>query len=181
MHIFSDSAKELKNPRTLAVAAILIAVNIVLDRLTIVVGPTLHIGVTFLTTALIGFLFGPVVGLYAGGVTDILAYFAYSKGEAFFFGFTVSAMLSGFIYGVFLYKRKLSIPRTALTMAAITVIVNTGLNSVWLSMMYDKAFIVLIGSRVVKELIMLPIDAALFYMVGNLVRMALKRAGIHIQ
>lgn len=39
-----------------------------------------------------------------------------------------------------------------------TVIVNMLLNTLWLVIMYDKAFIALLGTRAIKELIMIPVQ-----------------------
>lgn len=42
--------------------------------------------------------------------------------------------------------------------AIATVIVNMLLNTLWLVIMYDKAFIALLGTRAIKELIMIPVQ-----------------------
>ena len=42
--------------------------------------------------------------------------------------------------------------------AIATVIVNMLLNTLWLFIIYDKAFIALLGTRAIKELIMIPVQ-----------------------
>jgi ECF transporter S component (folate family) len=170
LQIFKDSAKEIKSTRTIVMIAMLIAINLVLDRFTIIASPTLHISLKFITYALIGLLYGPVTAVYAGGLTDIVGYIAYPKGP-FFPGFTASAMLMGFIYGYFLYKKRLTVWRALLACAVITVVVNIGLNSLWLSILWENAFIPLLISRVLKNIIMLPIETAVLFIVGSFVLM----------
>ena len=38
------------------------------------------------------------------------------------------------------------------------IFINLGLNVIWLNIMYEKAFIVLITTRIIKELVMIPIQ-----------------------
>ena len=68
------------------------------------------------------------------------------------------------IYGLLLYKKeedtyseKQFVIRTILSVILVTAIVNIGLNTLWLSIISGKAFMVLMASRLVKELVMIPI------------------------
>ena len=54
-------------------------------------------------------------------------------------------------------KKELTI-RLIISSAIATVIVNMLLNTLWLVIMYDKAFIALLGTRAIKELIMIPVQ-----------------------
>ena len=47
----------------------------------------------------------------------------------------------------------------------VSVICNMLLGTLWLSMLYGKAFMVLLPARVVKNLVMWPINSVLFYVV----------------
>lgn len=155
-----QSAVEMKHPPALIGAALLIAANLILDQFTVVVSPTLHISFAFLTMAVTGALYGPVVGLYAGAVNDLIAYVVNPAGP-FFIGFTLSAALTGCLYGQFLYKRKLRWWRAALTQLAVTVMINLCLNTLWLSLLYHKAAPALLAARLLKNALMLPIEIAL--------------------
>lgn len=72
---------------------------------------------------------------------------------------TRSAMLSGLIYGTLLYRRPVSIKRIVIAEFIVKLVINCGLNTLWLSMLYGKGFIALIGPRIIKNIIMLPIDS----------------------
>lgn len=162
------SSKELKNVRNLVTAGLLIALKLVLDLFTIQITPTLHLGFEFLVSATISMLFGPVVGAMCGGLSDIINYIINPKGT-FFPGFTISAMVGGIIYGLVLYKKKLTITRCIIAEVAIIIIVDILLNTFWLSLLYGKAFNILLPARIVKNVVMIPINVAMMYCVLNLV------------
>lgn len=135
-NIFVRSLRELKSTRCLAVTALLIAINITLDLLglTIKLPPNLRIGFGFLCNASIGMLFGPVVGMMAGVCTDVLGYFAgnLSMG-AYFPGYTLTAVVGGLIWGLWLYPRKVTVWRAIGAKACINLFCNIGLNTLWLT------------------------------------------------
>ena len=140
-NIFVRSLHELKSTRCIAVTALLIAINITLDLLglTIKLPPNLRIGFGFLCNAAIGMLFGPVVGMMAGVCTDVLGYFAgnLSMG-AYFPGYTLTAVVGGLIWGLWLYPRKITVWRAIGAKACINVFCNICLNTLWLTITGGK-------------------------------------------
>lgn len=165
-NIFSSSLKELKSTRCLALTALLIAINIALDLLglTIKLPPNLRIGFGFLCNAAVGMLFGPAVGMMAGVCTDVLGYFAGNLTMgAYFPGYTLTAIVGGLFWGLWLYPRKISVWRAVGAKACINLFCNIGLNTLWLTITGGKAMSVLLALRVPKNLLMLPIEAALLY------------------
>nr|WP_302665665.1 folate family ECF transporter S component [uncultured Agathobaculum sp.] len=165
-NIFSSSLKELKSTRCLALTALLIAINIALDLLglTIKLPPNLRIGFGFLCNAAVGMLFGPAVGMMAGVCTDVLGYFAGNLTMgAYFPGYTLTAIVAGLFWGLWLYPRKISVWRALGAKACINLFCNIGLNTLWLTLTGGKAMSVLFALRVPKNLLMLPIEAALLY------------------
>lgn len=166
MFAFSRSLRELKSTRTLALTALLIALNLVLDLtgLTIRIPPNLRIGFGFLTNAAVGMLFGPTVGIMTGICTDVLGYFAgnFTMG-GYFPGYTLTAMLGGMIYGLWLYKEKVSIMRCIGAKLCVNLFCNIGLNTLWLTMTGGKAWSALLPARVVKNALLLPIEVVLLY------------------
>ena len=156
-NIFVRSLHELKSTRCIAVTALLIAINITLDLLglTIKLPPNLRIGFGFLCNAAIGMLFGPVVGMMAGVCTDVLGYFAgnLSMG-AYFPGYTLTAVVGGLIWGLWLYPRKITVWRAIGAKACINVFCNICLNTLWLTITGGKAMSLLLVTRVPKNLIL---------------------------
>lgn len=100
--IFKDSARELKSVRCLTVTGIFIALSVVLEFFTIQI-PTSKISFAFIAVAVIGMLYGPVVGIISAGICDVLGFIVRPDG-AFLPAFTLVAMLQGLIYGIMLYK-----------------------------------------------------------------------------
>lgn len=164
---FRSSSKELKSIENLIICALLMAITLVISSFSIVIGDYIKIGFSFIASELAYLLFGPVVGAIFGGTVDILAYIVKPTGP-YFFGFTLSAILSGLIYGMFLYKKPISIWRILLVKAIVAVLINMLLGTYWLSLMYGKGFLVLFPLRAIKNLVMLPINSILFYTVAKM-------------
>lgn len=163
---FQDSARELREHRTLVVTAMMIALGVVLGFYTVQIGDFLKIGFSGLANELTAMLFGPVVGGLMGGITDILKFIIRPTGP-FFFGFTFNAILGAVIHGAFWYKRPLSLKRVFAAKITVAIVVNLLLNTYWLSILYGKGFVALLPARAVKQLISVPVDSILFYVVAG--------------
>ena len=168
---FAQSAKELKKTRSLAVAAMLLALAVVLGFFSVQLTESIRISFTFLANELTGMLFGPVVGMLEGGLSDIINYMIKPTGP-FFPGFTISGILGGLIYGVLLYKKPLTLRRIILTNSLVTVFINMLLNTYWLTLLYGKGYMVIFPARIVKELILLPINVAMFWFMSTMLTKA---------
>lgn len=151
---------KLKDIQVLSAAAMLAAIAIVLGFFKIPLNQVIEIRFGSLPLSVTGFLFGPVIGAIVGAVADVGGYLIRPTGP-FFVGFTISSIVAGTIFGVMLHNKEVTIWRIVLTEVLQMLIVNLFLNTLWLSMLYGKAFIPLVGARIVKELIMLPINCAL--------------------
>ncbi len=166
--LMKASTKELNRVPTISVTGMLIAISVVLSFFNLVISNVLQISFSFLPLAAGGMLYGPVVGGIMGALSDVLGYFVRPNGP-FFPGFTLNALISGALYGCFLYKKPVTLKRVILVSVLITIIVNMLLNPLWLSMMYGNAFIVLFTGRIIKNLVMLPINTSLLYSILKLV------------
>jgi ECF transporter S component (folate family) len=157
------SAKELGSIRAITVCGMLLALQLVLDMFTINVTAILRISFSYLPMAAVGMIFGPVAGGVFGIVGDVLGYFIHPTGP-YFPGFTLNAFLTGFVYGVFLYRKPVGVLRTFSAKALITLLVSILLNPLWLSVLYGKAFFAVVSARIVTNLILLPIEAAILHL-----------------
>ena len=61
----------------------------------------------------------------------------------------------------------------------VAVIVNLLLGTLWLSIMYGKAFFLLLPARAVKQLVSVPVDALLLYVVLQMLSKAKVFALVH--
>ncbi|OOM16168.1 folate family ECF transporter S component [Clostridium saccharobutylicum] len=162
------SSRELKNVRNLVTASLLITIKLILDLFTIQISPVLHLSFEFLASSTIGMLFGPVGGAICGGLSDIINYIINPKG-VFFPGFTISAMVLGMIYGTLLYKKKVTFIRCVIAEILVVLIVDIILNTFFLSLLYGKAFALLLPVRAFKNVVMIPINASMMYFILKLV------------
>lgn len=104
---FKKSAAELKDIRCLVVTAMLVALELALKGLTIDVTDNLKVSVAFITKASVGMLYGPTVAFFGGLVSDIIGFIIKPTGT-FSPLFTLQEGFAAMLYGLFLYKLKLS-------------------------------------------------------------------------
>lgn len=165
--LFTDSLHELKNLKSMVMAAMLLAIAVVLGFFTLQLTEFIKIGFAYIANEFAGMMFGPVVGSLIGALADILKYMVNPTGP-FFPGFTISGFFGGLIYGIVLYKKPLSIKRIIIANTLVTILVNLLLNTYWLTLLYGNAYMALLPARVVKQIIMLPIEVILFYAVAKI-------------
>ena len=171
--LFASSYGELRHARTMTVCALMGAAAIVLGSLSIYVTDTIRIGFSGIPNQIVHYLFGPVTGSLFAGAMDILKYLIKPSG-AFFPGFTLVTMAAGLIYGCFFYKKPITFGRVLAAHLAVALVCNVILNTACLSVLYGKGMGVLLPPRLVKNLIMWPIDSFIFYHVAR----ALDAAGV---
>lgn len=164
--LFRNSMEEFKHVNTVTVMAMFAAISVVLGYFTLVLGDYLKIGFSTIANQFVYYPFGPVAGGLFGGALDILKYIIHPTG-AFFPGFTISAMVGGVLYGCFLYKRPISFWRVLAAELTVSIICNMLLGTLWLSMLYGKAFMALLPMRVFKNIMMWPVNSILFYTIGK--------------
>lgn len=176
---FRQSAQELKQVRTLTGVAMLLAMSVVISfTASVRVTETIKIGLGYLITALLGMLYGPFTAALAAGAGDLIKYLLKPDG-AYFFGFTLTAMLGGVVYGVFFYREKCTIPRAIASKATVSLLLNCLLNTVWVSWLYGMPFLGALGPRVIKNLMALPFEIVLLYIVLNGMNKVIQRAKLH--
>ena len=176
---FRQSAQELKQVRTLTGVAMLLAMSVVISfTASVRVTGTIKIGLGYLITALLGMLYGPFTAALAAGAGDLIKYLLKPDG-AYFYGFTLTAMLGGVVYGVFFYREKCTIPRAIASKATVSLLLNCLLNTVWVSWLYGMPFLGALGPRVIKNLMALPFEIVLLYIVLNGMNKVIQRAKLH--
>ncbi|KRM93856.1 hypothetical protein FC56_GL000576 [Lentilactobacillus senioris DSM 24302 = JCM 17472] len=155
-----------KKLRTLdiVVLGLLLAAGLVLNQLTFGT-QFIQLGFGFVVTALIGAWYGPWWSAAVAAIADIVG--TILTGGVYFPGFTVSAILGAVIYGIFFYQQKATWANVIISQLIIAVVVNTLLNTLWLTLMYKTPFWALVSTRIVKEVIITPIQIVILYLVLN--------------
>jgi len=145
---------KLKDVRVLTGAAMLLAIAVILSFFKIPLTEVMEIRFSNIPVAVAGMLFGPGVGGVVGALSDLLGYVVRPTGP-YFPGFTVSAALSGVIFGLILGKDRLSIPWVVLACVLYQFLIGLLLTSLWLHILYGAPFWALTVSRLPKELVTL--------------------------
>ena len=150
--------------KNLVIMAFLISLNIIFVRfLGVYITPSIRISFGFIPIVLMALLFGPAYSAIGAGVADFIGVIIFPTGGAFFPGFTISAILTGYIYGKVLHGKRLNVGRIVIANVLVMVIVHLLLNSLWMTILVDKAFIVLVSQKVIKSLVMLPIEVSIIF------------------
>ena len=140
----------LKQPRLLAVSALLLAASIAIASVFIPLPANLRVYFSFLPKALCGAVCGPVCGVLFGAAADLLGYMLHPSG-GFFFGYTLSSMTGMLLYGLGLFRARLTPRRLAITKLAVNLLCNVGLGALWSAMLYQKGYLFYLGTSRVPE------------------------------
>ncbi len=172
--MFKKSLLNLNSPLTVSTAAMMIAVYVAFYAIKLPIALESRMSLTFLPLMLTAYLLGPAPAMIVGAVGDILSFVFFPNGQ-YFPGFTLSAMLGGLIYGLFLYHKTGDIRgRVIAAVVAVVVFVNMCLNTLWLAILYNKAFIVFLTSRVFLNIIEIPV----MILLGIIILDITKKTGI---
>ena len=150
----------------LVVMAFLIALEIVLTRFCSINTPILRIGFGFLPVAMMGIMFGPLWAAIGYAAGDVLGMIIFPTG-AYFPGFTLTAFLTGLVFGIFLYGKEITWKRVLPASLIVILGCNLCLDTVWLSILMGDGFLALLPTRIFKCAVMLPIHLVLIPLVWN--------------
>lgn len=193
---FTNSFKEFKNVKCITVTGIFIAVSMIIEMYSIDL-QFVKINFAFVAIAVIGMLFGPVVGMISGFACDIVGFFAHPSG-GFLPAYVLAAGLQGLIYGFFLYYKNdkysigfsnnvtgktvditlyLKAVLARLTdIIVINLLINTKLNLHYGFIPYE-AYGTAIVSRIAKNVIELFVDLPILFLLLPVALGAYKRLG----
>lgn len=118
--------------REISLMGMLVALNVVMAELCkiVIIPNVLELALGFVPLALSGMLFGVVPTVVVAVVADIIGALLFSAGS-FYFGYTLTAFLTGMFYGIFLHKKELTLGRVVLCQLLISLICYALLNSLW--------------------------------------------------
>ncbi len=159
-----ESFNEFKNTKSLTTVALLGAAGVIISMFTININQFLVISFASVTHGVSGMLFGPFLTGFTAIFLDVLKYLLNPNGP-FFPGFALNELIIGFIYGFMFYKKEISVKRVFIARIIIVIIINIFLTPLWLSILYGQAFEVLASMRIIKNIIMLPIDTFILYQI----------------
>ncbi len=166
---WKEAAGNLKNTRMLALAAMVIALRAVCKMLEIPLAPGLNINIAAFFNSVGAMVYGPVVGVLGAVVSDPLGYLLHPDGP-YFPPFMLSDMSSSLIFGLFFWKRRLSVSRSLAAKFTVNLCSNIVLTSFimkWYVAVFnlDMVYNLVNLTRIVKNLVLFPLEAILIALV----------------
>lgn len=105
MITWSGSVRIFRNRRAVVTAGMLLALHLVLAVfVSLPLTDTVKISISFITNVVTAYLFGPWMAFVTGALGDILQFVIKPTG-GYFFGWTLNAAISGFLYGMAFYRK----------------------------------------------------------------------------
>ncbi|MBQ6233160.1 MAG: folate family ECF transporter S component [Clostridia bacterium] len=159
-----QAASEFKNLRVLIFAALMIALRVALKSLSIPIAANLRINIAFFINAYGAMVFGPVVAIAAAAVSDTLGCLLFPSGP-YFFPFVLTEIAGSLIFALFLYRTKITTLKVTLSRFCIDFFVNIVLNTpimmLYYQMILGRNYAIFDLMRIVKNLVMFPIESVL--------------------
>lgn len=125
--------------------AVLTAAQVVLSRFLSVQLWNLKFGFSFVPVMLAAYLYGPVGAACVYGIGDIIGALVFPHG-AYFPGYTLTAVLSGLVWGLLLYK-KIKPLKAISAVLIVQLFCSFLLNSFWISYTCGTEYLPMLATR----------------------------------
>ena len=156
-------------PKMMAILSILLALEVIIARFgTIRPSESIKLSLDFVPVVIAAILFGTIPAVVMSILADILGAFLFPVGP-FFPGFTVTAALTGVIYGLLLHKGQ-TFPRVICAVVLQQLLCSLLLNTFWLHLLYGLPFLPTMTARLIQCGIMAAIQLALIPMIAETIK-----------
>ena len=138
--------------RMLTTLALLTAVEIILSRFLSISAWNIKIGFSFVPIVVAAILFGPLEAGIVAALGDFIGALLFPIG-AYFPGFTLTAFLTGCVFGLFLHWKQGWLQ----SIAAVGInqfILSLFLNTLWISILYGSPYGPLLATRVIQSILL---------------------------
>ena len=169
---WSEATKNFTKTKMLVYASLICALRIVVKAFRIPVLPGgLTVSFDGYVNALGSLVYGPVVGLAVGAISDTIGAIVFPSG-AYFFPFIFVEMLSSFLFGLFLWRRKITTHWVIFARFTVSFCCNIILTSLVMKWMYvamdiEKTYYFINTARIVKNLVLFPLEGVLSAIILN--------------
>lgn len=180
---WKQAASELKNTKTLIFAALMIALRIALKSVSIYIAADLRISIEFLVNALGAMVFGPVVAIAGAAVSDTIGALLFPSGP-YFFLFIFTEIAGSLVFALFFYRTKISVTKVIMsrfcTNFFVNIVLQTPIMALYYQMMLGKTYKILNLPRMIKNLVLFPIESLLLVLFLRALIPALKSLGYKV-
>lgn len=157
--------KKPVSTKRIAVLSLLTACEIVLSRFLSINAWNIKIGLNFVPVVLAAMLYGPIASAAVAAMGDFLGAVLFPIG-AYFPGFTLTAFLTGVVFGLFLKKtRKLLNILCAVLINQL--VLSLLLNTLWISVLYGSPYGPLLVTRLVQTGILVVVQVLVIQLLGK--------------
>lgn len=154
--------------KKIAVIGMLLAAQVVAGMFISIRTPWATIGFSFLPLSLTAMLYGPAWGAAAAVMGDFLV--AALGPYGYYPPMATTALLSGLTFGLFLYRKPLTVKRVILCVVTEAVICSILVQTFWISTLTGRGFWVLLPVRISQNLVTAPVSVVCIRLVGDRVR-----------
>lgn len=162
---FTGGSMKKLSTKDFVLVSLLLALNIVLSRFLSISAWNFKIGFTFLTIFVCGHLYGPIVtGIFAG-LGDLIGSLLFPIG-AYFPGFTFTAMFTGVVFGIFLYKN-IKTKNIIICSLMYEIVGTLFINTYWIHLIYNTNFLVLFSTRIFQCIVMIIVEILSMKLLAN--------------
>ena len=143
------------NTRKLTLSALLLAADILLTRVLALNTPIMKIGLGFAAVAVCARLYGAPWAALIAALGDFLGSILFPTG-AYFPGFTLTAALTGLLFGLCLHRESVRWYRPVLAAALNCVLISYLANSAMIAFISGNTFRAMLTARAIQLTVMLP-------------------------
>ena len=119
------STKPMVKVKDITTLAMLFALMMVCKLIQIPSGfGNLGLGLTYLFFAISAMIYGPIYGFVIGVFSDVIGFLLFPSEGFFHLGYTLQAALTGFIYGVCLYRTKINFTKVFICRLLVNMLIN---------------------------------------------------------
>lgn len=161
--------------KKIVLSSMLLAILIILSRFISIKTDILVISLSFIPIMMSAIWLGYKYSMLIALLGDLIGAILFPFGP-YFPGFTLSVAVSGTIYGIFLYNKGIPLENKKLVIRLIfssTLVlfgVNIFITSFWIHMLYGKAYFVVMASRIITQVVMLPVQVITIYSIEKFTR-----------
>ncbi len=150
--------------KSVSIMGILVAAEIILARFTIHTW-NFKIGFSFIPIVIAAILFGPIAGGMVAAIGDIISALLFPVG-AFFPGFTLTAFLTGVLFGLFL-KKKATFLNVLFSVLIVQGIISQFINTFFISFLYGSPYWPLFITRISQSAVLSVVQFVFIFLISN--------------
>lgn len=154
--------------RMLTTLALLIALEIILSRFLSISMWNTKIGFSFVPVVVAAILYDPLAAGSVAALADFVGAILFPIG-AYFPGFTLTAFLTGCVFGFFLHKKQ-GWPQIIASVGINQFVLSLFLNTLWISILYGSPYAPLLATRLIQCLILTAVQLVCIPVIARLIQ-----------